>query len=55
MATDPALAANPLVNQPIRQTSGEGGALGRTGFSWAIFELARNPYYILIVIYIFAP
>ena len=55
MATDPALAANPLVNQPIRQTSGEGGALGRTGFSWAIFEWARNPYYILIVIYIFAP
>lgn len=55
MATDPALAANPLANQPIRQTSGEGGALGRTGFSWAIFEWARNPYYILIVIYIFAP
>ena len=55
MATDPALAANPLANQSIRQTSGEGGALGRTGFSWAIFEWARNPYYILIVIYIFAP
>jgi UMF1 family MFS transporter len=34
---------------------GEGGALGRTGFAWAIFEWARNPYYILIVIYIFAP
>ncbi|WP_324827188.1 MFS transporter [Qipengyuania zhejiangensis] len=35
--------------------SGEGGALGRTGFAWAVFEWARNPYYILIVIYIFAP
>ncbi|OYW86469.1 MAG: hypothetical protein B7Z22_06590 [Hyphomonas sp. 32-62-5] len=34
---------------------GEGGALGRTGFSWAWFEAARNPYYILIVIYVFAP
>lgn len=36
-------------------TVGVGGALGKTGFSWAIFEWARNPYYILIVIYIFAP
>ncbi|HCC27243.1 MAG TPA: hypothetical protein DEP97_08680, partial [Erythrobacter sp.] len=35
--------------------TGEGGAFGRTGFAWAIFEWARNPYYILIVIYIFAP
>lgn len=34
---------------------GEGGALGKTGFAWAVFEWARNPYYILIVIYIFAP
>ena len=38
-----------------RPTSGKGGALGKTGFAWAIFEWARNPYYILIVIYIFAP
>ncbi|MCK0128165.1 MFS transporter [Erythrobacter sp. F6033] len=29
--------------------------MGKTGFAWAIFEWARNPYYILIVIYIFAP
>ena len=55
MATDPALAGNPLANQPLRQSTGEGGALGRTGFAWAIFEWARNPYYILVVIYIFAP
>jgi MFS transporter, UMF1 family len=34
---------------------GEGGALGKTGFAWAWFEAARNPYYILIVIYVFAP
>ncbi|MBX7499932.1 MFS transporter [Qipengyuania sp. YG27] len=55
MATDPALAANPLANQPVRASKGEGGALGKTGFAWAVFEWARNPYYILIVIYIFAP
>lgn len=34
---------------------GTGGALQKTGFAWAVFEWARNPYYILIVIYIFAP
>lgn len=34
---------------------GSGGALGKTGFAWAVFEWARNPYYILVVIYIFAP
>ena len=31
---------------------GEGGVLGKTGFAWAWFEAARNPYYILIVIYV---
>jgi UMF1 family MFS transporter len=34
---------------------GTGGAMGKTGFAWALFEWARNPYYILVVIYIFAP
>ena len=34
---------------------GTGGAFQKTGFAWAVFEWARNPYYILIVIYIFAP
>ena len=38
-----------------RPHTGEGGALSRTGFAWAVFEWARNPYYILVVIYIFAP
>ncbi len=49
---DPAPETRPLT---LRAASGQGGALGRTGFSWAFFEWARNPYYILIVIYIFAP
>ena len=37
------------------RTAGEGGALGKTGLAWAWFEWARNPYYILIIIYVFAP
>lgn len=32
-----------------------GGALDRRGFAWAAFEWARNPYYILVIIYLFAP
>lgn len=32
-----------------------GGAFDKKGLAWAIFEWARNPYYILIVIYVFAP
>lgn len=32
-----------------------GGVFDRPGLGWAIFEWARNPYYILIVIYVFAP
>ena len=39
----------------LRETRGSGGALGKTGFAFAVFEWARNPYYILIVIFIFAP
>lgn len=43
--------------QPIDHSGhyGTGGAFQKTGFAWAVFEWARNPYYILIVIYIFAP
>lgn len=32
-----------------------GKALGRKGIGWAIFEFARNPYYNVIVISLFAP
>ena len=32
-----------------------GGVFGKKSFGWAIFEFARNPYYNLVVIYIFAP
>lgn len=50
-------AAPAATTDPIDNTAhyGRGGALDKTGFAWAVFEWARNPYYILIVIYIFAP
>lgn len=32
-----------------------GGALGKKGIGWAIFEWARNPYYNIVVIYVFTP
>ncbi|MEM9738475.1 MAG: MFS transporter [Pseudomonadota bacterium] len=33
---------------------GTGGAFSRKGLAWVIFEFARNPYYNMIVVYIFA-
>ncbi|MEO9463786.1 MAG: MFS transporter [Marinomonas sp.] len=44
-----------MTDTALRNDEGIGGALGKTGFAWAIFEWARNPYYILIVIFVFAP
>lgn len=32
-----------------------GGVWAPAGFSWALFEFARNPYYMLIVTYVFPP
>lgn len=32
-----------------------GGALAPAGISWALFEFARNPYFMLIVTYVFPP
>lgn len=56
MPAMPAAATEADSAQPgMDHAGGEGGAWGRTGFAWAWFEAARNPYYILIVIYIFAP
>ncbi len=49
------LTAAPAAEGARSIAPGEGGAWGRTGFAWAWFEAARNPYYILIVIYVFAP
>lgn len=49
------MAGAPAVEGARSIAPGEGGAWGKTGFAWAWFEAARNPYYILIVIYVFAP
>ena len=37
------------------QDAGTGSALSLKGISWAIFEFARNPYYNVIVISLYAP
>lgn len=39
----------------VAATQATGEALGSKGIGWAIFEWARNPYYNVIVIYVFAP
>ena len=38
---------------PFTFDAPKSGRLGQV--SWALFEWARNPYYILVVIYIFGP
>ena len=38
-----------------RAESRVGGVLAPAGFSWALFEFARNPYYMLIFTYVFPP
>lgn len=38
-----------------RMTARVGGVMAPPGFSWALFEFARNPYYMLIVTYVFPP
>ena len=40
---------------PVVSGLGEDGRLSRGGVAWAVFEGGRNPYVILVVIYIFAP
>ena len=36
------------------QIIGTSGAFSKSGLAWVVFEFARNPYYNLIVVYIFA-
>src|SRR5690606_426702 len=38
-----------------RTSSRVGGVLAPAGSSWALFEFARNPYFMLIVTYVFPP
>lgn len=48
----PERAVNPRVNRDAREAP---DAKGPGQVEWALFEWARNPFYILIWIYIFAP
>lgn len=53
----PVLAVGAAAQEPAspQHTEADGGPFGIKGLAWAVFEGARNPYYNLIVIYIFAP
>ncbi len=58
MSDLPASADNrPVTANPAnaKTTPVTGGALGRKGLGWGLFEWARNPYYNVIVISIFTP
>jgi len=48
--------APPAANSDDSQSNGRvGGLMQPAGFSWALFEFARNPYFMLIVTYVFPP
>jgi UMF1 family MFS transporter len=58
--TDPASAVethgpSAIADPPIASELGGDAPLNRGAVSWSLFEGARNPYVILITIYIFAP
>src|SRR5512147_2293939 len=38
-----------------RKQTRVGGAAAPAGISWALFEFARNPFFMLIVTYVFPP
>ncbi|MEM1106440.1 MAG: MFS transporter [Pseudomonadota bacterium] len=50
----PGLAATAVGAPPNPNLIGTDGAFSRKGIGWVIFEFARNPYYNIIVVYIFA-
>lgn len=43
------------VDESLGVEATTGKALGIKGLAWAVFEWARNPYYNIIVIYVFTP
>lgn len=49
------MSAAPTITESEDETSAGGKALGLKGIAWAIFEWARNPYYNVVVIYVFTP
>ncbi|MEM7459340.1 MAG: MFS transporter [Pseudomonadota bacterium] len=49
-AVDATAESNAGQTEPVT-----GRAFGKKGFGWAVFEWARNPYYNIVVIYVFTP
>ncbi|MEL6258971.1 MAG: MFS transporter, partial [Pseudomonadota bacterium] len=49
-----AASAPPAPSTNALAPEDRGGALGVKGLAWVIFEFARNPYYNMIVVFIFA-
>lgn len=49
------IAADMAADDPRLSASGGLAASTRGQISWALFEWARNPYVLLITIYVFAP
>ena len=53
--TGEAHGAGAIVDPPIASELAGDGRMNRGAVSWSVFEGARNPYIILVTIYIFAP
>lgn len=51
----PAMADAVDGDEPHIPPHKRGGAWNKPAIGWAMFEFARNPYYLLVIIYIFAP
>ncbi len=49
------MSGAPVQTDDVTYEAATGGALGKKGIGWAIFEFARNPYYNVIVIGLYAP
>ena len=49
------MSGAPVQTDDVAYEAATGGALGKKGIGWAIFEFARNPYYNVIVISLYAP
>lgn len=48
-------AASEARNTARKERQRVGGLMAPAGFSWAVFEFGRNPYFMLIVTYVFPP
>jgi UMF1 family MFS transporter len=47
--------APPAQGSPPHAAEGTGGVWSPPGFGWAMFEFARNPYFLMVVTFVFPP